>query len=124
MPVLRAVAALLALSLMLGERLRSMGTGRPPASGLDDQRMGGFLLASAWAIRATLGGNAPHSPQPGLVAGMLYGRFFGKLLDPGGVDAGNLDLGVLTWVVGAAFAISLAGLWGSIVLPAHARGGD
>ena len=115
---LRGLAALLALALMIGEAWRSWGAGRHPMFVLDDQLMGGFLLTAAWMMRADSPRNrAAFTGAWGVLAGMLYGSFFGKLVEPGRSDAGNWDMGVLTWLIGAAFVTALVGLWLSIVLP-------
>jgi hypothetical protein len=119
---LRVVAALLALALMLGEVWRSWGAGRHPLFVLDDQLMGGFLLAAAWAMRVDSRRNrAAFSAAWGVVAGMLYGSFFGKLVEPASSNAGNWNMGVLTALLGIAFATALIGLWFSIVLPGSGR---
>jgi hypothetical protein len=118
MKALRIVAILLALSLMLGECWRSWGVGRPVMFVLDDQLMGGFLSAAAWAVRReTLRTRAAFSAAWGVLAGMLYGSFFGKVFEPAKAQAGNWDLGVLTILLGIAFLVSLVGLWLSMTLP-------
>ena len=118
MTVLRIMAVLLALSLMIGESWRSWGVGRPAMLVLDDQLMGGFLIAAAWAAgRETVRTRAAFSAAWGVVAGMLYGSFFGKVFEPAKAQAGNWDMGVLTWLLGVAFLTSLVGLWLSITLP-------
>lgn len=120
MRALRAVAVLLALSLMIGECWRSWGVGRPVMFVLDDQLMGGFLIAAAWAVkRETVRTRAAFSGAWGVVAGMLYGSFFGKVFDPAKAQPGNWDLGVLTWLLGLAFLTSLAGLWFSLTVPSR-----
>jgi hypothetical protein len=119
---LRVLAALLALSLMIGELWRSWGAGRHPLFVLDDQLMGGFLLAAAWAMRVDSRRNrAAFSAAWGVVAGMLYGSFFGKLVEPASSNPGNWNMGVLTALLGVAFATALVGLWFSIVLPGSGR---
>ncbi len=118
MKLLRLAAILLGLSLMIGELWRSWGVGRPVMFVLDDQLMGGFLLAAAWAVRReTRRTRTAFSGAWGVVAGMLYGSFFGKVFDPAGSNPGNWDMGVLTALLGVAFAVALAGLWFSIVPP-------
>jgi hypothetical protein len=107
---------------MLGEVWRSWGAGRHPLFVLDDQLMGGFLLAAAWAMRVDSRRNrAAFSAAWGVVAGMLYGSFFGKLVEPASSNAGNWNMGVLTALLGIAFATALIGLWFSIVLPGSGR---
>ena len=114
--ILRLAGAGLALSLMIGELIRSWGVGRPIMFVLDDFVMGGLLLVGAvlmasptrmrWAI--FVAGWAA-------CAGMLYGSFFGKVFSPDTSNAGNFDLGVLTGLIGLAFVVSLLGLAGSIM---------
>lgn len=118
MLLLRGAAILLALSLMIGEIWRSWGAGRPVMLVLDDQLMGGFLIVAAWAVsRETLRTRAAFAAAWGVVAGMLYGSFFGKVFEPAKAQAGNWSLGVLTALLGVAFAVSLIGLWASMVIP-------
>ena len=74
---LRIVAVLLSLSLMIGECWRSWGVGRPVMFVLDDQLIGGFLIAAAWAMgNDTHRNRAAFSAAWGMAAGMLYGSFF------------------------------------------------
>lgn len=118
MKALRIVAVLLALSLMIGELWRSWGVGRPVMFVLDDQLMGGFLIVAAWAVGdQTVRTRTAFSAAWGVVTGMLYGSFFGKVFEPATAQAGNWDLGVLTWLIGVAFLTSLIGLWFSMTLP-------
>ena len=111
MNAVRILAILLGLSLMIGEAWRSWGTGRPIYAWMDDMVMGGALILAAVAYksgsRASL---ALLASGWGANAGMLYGSFFGKIFNPAEQTPGNWDLGVLTWLVGAAFITSLAGL--------------
>ncbi|MDJ0641290.1 MAG: hypothetical protein QNJ15_00600 [Erythrobacter sp.] len=114
--LLRFLGAGLALSLMIGELIRSWGAGRPIMFVLDDFFMGGLLLVGAilmarpsrlrWGIFVAGWGTC---------AGMLYGSFFGKVFAPTSANSGNFDLGVLTGLIGVAFAVSLVGLWAAIV---------
>lgn len=120
---LRLLAVLLALSLMVGEAWRSWGAGRPAYAWLDDQIMGAMLLAGAWAMaRDTLARRAFFAAGWGVNAGMLYGSFFGKVFEPQRTNAGNFDLGVLIWLVGLAFAVSIAGMILTITLPQQREG--
>ena len=115
---LRILAVLFALSLMIGEVWRSWGVGRPVMFVLDDQLMGGFLLVAAWAVaKETVRNRIAFAAAWGANTGMLYGSFFGKVFAPEEAQAGNWDLGVLTWLIGLAFVVSLIGLWSSIALP-------
>lgn len=77
--LLRAMAALLALCFMIGEIWRSWGVGRPIMFVLDDQLMGGFLLASAFFVQQTCArSRRAFSAAWGVVTGMLYTSFFGE----------------------------------------------
>ncbi len=114
--VLRLLGAGLALSLMIGEVIRSWGAGRPIMFVLDDFFMGGLLLIGAILMAS------PSRIRWGVFvagwascAGMMYGSFFGKVFDPASANSGNLDLGLLTALIGVAFAVSLVGLWGSLI---------
>lgn len=119
---LRRLAVFGALALMIGELWRSWGVGRHPLFILDDMFAGGFMLAAAYAMRRdTKRNRAAFAASWGVAAGMLYGSFFGKLIDPSSAQAGNWNLGVLTALLGVAFAIALAGLWLSITLPGDAE---
>jgi hypothetical protein len=120
MKALRVAAVLLALSLMLGEVYRSWSAGRPAAFWLDDQIMGAMLIVGAALMaRPSRRRHALFAAAWGVNAGMLYGSFFGKLFDPAGSDPGNFDLGLLTLLVGIAFAVSIVGLAASIWLAAR-----
>ncbi len=96
---------------MIGEAIRSWGVGRPIMFVLDDFFMGGLLFVGALLIAK------PNRLRWGVFiagwascAGMLYGSFFGKVFDPASANSGNLDLGLLTWLIGLAFVVSLVGL--------------
>lgn len=118
MRLLRIVAILGAILLMVGELWRSWGVGRPLVFVIDDQLVGLLMLISAWLVGTdTRRNRAVFSAAWGVAAGMLYGSFFGKLVNPGAAEPGNWDLGVLTALLGLAFAISIIGLWFSITLP-------
>ena len=54
----------------------------------------------------------------GANAGMLYGSFFGKLIEPSSSNPGNFDIGLLTWLIGLAWAVSVVGVIASVMLPA------
>jgi hypothetical protein len=118
MKALRIFAVFGALSLMIGELWRSWGVGRPIMFVLDDQFAGAFMLATAWAMRNdTIHTRAAFAASWGVAAGMLYGSFFGKLIEPERATPGNWDLGVLTALLGVAFVGALVGLGLSVVLP-------
>jgi hypothetical protein len=103
---------------MIGEVWRSWGVGRPIMFVLDDQFAGALMLAGAWAMqRDTIRNRALFAAGWGVAAGMLYGSFFGKLIEPERATPGNWDLGVLTALLGVAFAVSLIGMAAAILLP-------
>ena len=110
MKFLRLLAVVLALSLMLGEAYRSWGVGRPVYAWLDDQIMGALLLAGAWLTRVPTSARLAFLAGAwGVNAGMLYGSFFGKVFEPERSTAGNFDLGLLTALIGLAFATAIIG---------------
>lgn len=118
MRYLRIWAILLALSLIIGEAYRSWGAGRPVMFWMDDMMMGAMLIAGALLVRCdTHRRRAFFAAAWGVNAGMLYPSFFGKLLTPEETNAGNFDLGLLTLLVGLAFASALIGMVLSIWLP-------
>lgn len=118
MRILRILAIVGALLLMGGEAYRSWGVGRPVAFWMDDMLAGAIMIAAAIAVRRpTPMTRSFFSASWGIAVGMLYGSFFGKLFDPASTDPGNFSLGILTALIGLAFAISIAGLVASIVLP-------
>lgn len=118
MLVLRILAAIQALSLILGETYRSWGAGRHIAFVVDDYWMGALLLLGAWMMRRdTFRNRALFAAGWGVCAGMLYGSFFGKLIEPSSSNPGNFDMGLLTGLLGLAFFVAMAGMIATIVLP-------
>lgn len=79
---------------------------------------GTLMIWAAWKVGTpTVATRAFFTGSWGIAVGMLYGSFFGKVFDPASSNPGNFSLGLLTALVGIAFAISIAGLIASIVLP-------
>lgn len=118
MKSLRILAIVGALLLMGGEAYRSWGAGRPVAFWMDDMLAGAMMIAAAIAVRRpTRVTRSFFSASWGIAVGMLYGSFFGKLFDPASANPGNFSLGILTALIGSAFAVSIAGLVASIALP-------
>lgn len=83
---------------------------------LDDFFMGGLLFVGALLMAQ------PTRMRWGLFvagwaacAGMLYGSFFGKVFAPDNANSGNFELGLLTALIGLAFATSLLGLVGTLI---------
>lgn len=117
MMFLRIWAALLGASLMIGEVIRSWGQGRNLLFVVDD-----FLIGIPLVVAAVLMG----SPSPArwcafaasfaATAGMLYGSFFGKLIDLSNPASSNIEVRVLTALIGLAFAAALIGLVGTLRL--------
>ena len=123
MRAFRIFSIICALGLMIGEAYRSWGVGRPIAFVLDDMLAGAMMIAAAiMVVRPTRARRSFLSAAWGVAVGMLYGSFFGKVFDPASTNSGNFSLGLLTALVGVAFAISLAGLIASILLPDSERG--
>jgi hypothetical protein len=116
--ILRIISIAGALMLMAGELYRSWGTGRPVPFVMDDMLAGMLML---WAVhmtrRPSVIGRRFLAAAWGVAAGMLYGSFFGKLIDPAASTPGNFPIGILTALVGFAFVVSLAGMAASIMLP-------
>ena len=118
MRALRICAVLLGLALMLGEAYRTWGADRPIPFWMDDMIMGAALIAAAALVgRETVARRAFFTGAWGFNAGMLYSSFFSKLYDPGAAAPGNFDLGVLTFLIGVAFAVSIIGFVGSAIWP-------
>ncbi len=114
----RLLAIALALSLMIGELWRSWGAGRPLYAVIDDQILGVLLIAGAIALRRdTWRTRGLMAAAWGVTAGMLYGSFFGKVFEPARTNAGNWDLGVLTMLIGVAFATAIIGLVLTLAAP-------
>ncbi|RYF94228.1 MAG: hypothetical protein EON95_06090 [Caulobacteraceae bacterium] len=114
----RILAAIQALSLILGETYRSWGAGRHIVFVVDDYWMGALLLLGAWMMRRdSFRNRALFAAGWGVCAGMLYGSFFGKLVEPSSSNPGNFDMGLLTGLLGLAFFVALAGMIATITLP-------
>ena len=115
----RVLGILLAASLMLGEAWRSWGADRPLAFVLDDFVFGlPLLLAACWARRPSPHARAMLAAAWAGNVGMLYGSFFTKIVAPAEIESGNWDAGVLTALIGLAFAISIIGLVGTLTVSA------
>jgi hypothetical protein len=111
----RILAMFLGASLMIGETLRSWGAGRHWLFVFDDFFIGVPLVVTAILVaRPTVARRCAFSASFAATAGMLYGSFFGKVIDPANTDAGNMSAHLLTCLVGGAFFLSLIGLAGSI----------
>jgi len=119
---LRILGVICAVLLMAGEGYRSWGAGRPAVFWMDDMLAGSMMIAAAILVgRQTFATRSFFAASWGVAVGMLYGSFFGKLYDPAGSNPGNFSIGVLTWLVGAAFVIAIGGLVASVLLPGPRR---
>ncbi|MEZ5553819.1 MAG: hypothetical protein R3E82_23285 [Pseudomonadales bacterium] len=111
----RIWAALLGSSLMVGELVRSWGQGRNLLFVLDDFFIGVPLLLTAYLMgRPSVARRCAFSAAFAAAAGMLYGSFFGKLVDLSNPASSNIEIKLLTTLIGVAFVSSLLGLFASI----------
>lgn len=113
----RIWAALLGSSLMIGETIRSWGQGRNLLFVLDDFFIGVPLVVTAILMaNPTPARSCAFSASYAAAAGMLYGSFFGKLVDPSNPASSNIGIGLLTGLIGLAFTSALIGLVASVRL--------
>lgn len=111
----RIWAALLGSSLMIGETVRSWGQGRNLLFVLDDFVIGVPLLVTAILMaNPTPARWCAFSASFAATAGMLYGSFFGKLVDLSKSASSNIEIHLLTALIGLAFVSSLVGLFASL----------
>lgn len=116
----RLLAIATGLGLMVGETWRSWGAGRPWLFVVDDYLIGIPLVVSAWLVaKPTLARRCAFAAAYAAGAGMLYVSFFSKIVEPASVETGNWSLDVLTWLVGLAFFVCVAGTVAAIALPAE-----
>lgn len=118
MLILRIIAVIQALSLIIGETYRSWGAGRHWLFVVDDYWISGLLLLGALAMKTdSLRNRALFAAGWGANAGMLYGSFFGKMIEPSSSNPGNFGIGLLTWLIGLAWAVAVVGVVASVMLP-------
>jgi hypothetical protein len=111
----RVWAILLGLSLMIGETIRSWGQGRNPLFVLDDFFVGIPLVVTAILMaRPSIPCLCAFSSSFAASAGMLYGSFFSKLVDLSNPASSNIEIRLLTALIGLAFISSVIGIYGSI----------
>ncbi len=111
----RVWGALLGASLMIGESIRSWGQGRNLLFVFDDFFIGVPLVVTAYLMRAPTPARwCAFTASYAATAGMLYGSFFGKLIDLSNPASSNIEIRLLTGLIGLAFASSLIGLIASI----------
>lgn len=117
----RVWAALLGSSLMIGETIRSWGQGRNPLFVLDD-----FVIGIPLVVVAVMMGRPTPARWCALAAsfaaaaGMLYGSFFGKLVDLSNPASSNIEIRLLTALIGLAFLSSIVGVVASVRLASRA----
>lgn len=111
----RVWAALLGSSLMIGETIRSWGQGRNLLFVLDDFLIGVPLVVTAILMaKPTPARWCAFAASFAATAGMLYGSFFGKLVDLSQSAASNIEIHFLTTLIGLAFASALIGMIASV----------
>ena len=109
---------------MIGETIRSWGQDRNPIFVIDDFLIGVPLIVTAILMRRPSPGRCcAFAASFAATAAMLYGSFVVKLADPSLPVQSNIGIGLLTTLIGLAFAVSLAGLVASIVLARSALSG-
>ena len=80
--------------------------------------VGTIMIAAAIMVgRPTRATRAFFSAIWGVAVGMLYGSFSSKLVNPAMAEPGNMPVGLLTALLGVAFALAILGLIASILLP-------
>jgi hypothetical protein len=116
--VLRVLGVVHGSLLVAGETLRSWGQGRPLVFVLDDYWIGLGVLVAALFFRADdLVRRAALAAAWAANAGALYGSFFGKLFaEEGAAFHSNIPDGLLTGLIGLAFATSLFGMVATIAM--------
>ena len=121
----RIWALLLGAALMIGETIRSWGQGRNLLFVLDDFFIGIPLVVTALLMaRPTIARACAFSAALAATAGALYGSFFGKLVDLSRPADSNIEIRVLTCLIGVAFVASLVGVVASIRLARQAVQGS
>src|SRR5262245_11312299 len=112
----RIWAAVLGASLMIGETIRSWGQGRNLLFVLDDFVIGIPLVLTAFLMARPSPARRCAFSAFAATAGMLYPSFFGKLVDLSQPASSNVEIGLLTGLIGAALLSSLVGLVASVYL--------
>ena len=114
--LLRAWAAMLGASLMVGEAIRSWGQDRNFLFVVDDFLVGAPLVVMAFIMaRPSTSRFAALASCFAGTAGMLYGSFFSKLIRPDRDVSSNIGVEFLTILIGLAFFSSLIGLWATLI---------
>src|SRR5262245_27662038 len=101
----RIWAALLGSSLMIGVTIRSWGQGRNLLFVLDDFCIGiPLVVVAVLMAKPTPARWCAFSASYAAAAGMLYGSFFYKLVDLSQPESSNIEIGMLTGLIGLVFA--------------------
>ena len=113
----RVWAALLGSSLIIGETIRSWGQGRNLLFVIDDYLIGvPLVLMAVLMAKPTITKYSAFAASYAATAGMLYGSFFGKLVNPDRPMSSNIEGGFLTFLIGLAFVSAIAGLAASLYM--------
>lgn len=111
----RIWALILGISLMAGESIRSWGQARNPLFVVDDFLVGIPLVLTAILLaRPSIPRLCAFSAAFAASAGMLYGSFFSKLVDLAEPASSNIEIRLLTALIGLALISSILGVYGSI----------
>ena len=71
--------------------------------------------------KPTVAKRCAFSASYAATAGMLYGSFFGKLVNPDGPMSSCIEGGFLTFLIGPAFVSAIAGLVASLYMASQHR---
>jgi hypothetical protein len=86
---------------------------------LEDWLLGGFLLLAAALGRRDTGRGPLHLAAAwGAATGIMFGSFFGQLVDLGSVDPSGIPSASVVAVKGIVFSVCLLGLVGALRQPA------
>jgi hypothetical protein len=107
----RILAIVLGSALMIGELIRSWGQDRNLWFVVDDFLIGVPLVATGILMaKPTFARHCALCASFAAATGGLYPSFFGKLVDLSVPASSNIDVRLLTALLGAAFVIALAGV--------------
>lgn len=110
---------------MIGETIRSWGQGRNLLFVLDDFFIGIPLVVTALLMAGpTIARACAFSAALAASAGGLYGSFCGKLVNLSNPADSNIEIRVLTGLIGVAFGASLVGVVASVRLARQAVQGS
>jgi hypothetical protein len=110
--------------LMIGETIRSWGQDRNLLFVVDDFLIGIPLVVTAILMRHPSPARwCAFAASFAATAGMLYGSFFGKLVDLSRDASSNIGIGLLTGLIGLAFVSACIGLVASIRMAGRSASG-